>query len=118
MTRRVVALIAVLALAGCSEVAGVAANAALKSHQAGSAAEAEQAIATRFAADRALAGLKVSVAYGNAWRDGFQTSVSVLLAGTARDEAARARARQVVTEAIGGDPAAVAILDRSRIEAR
>lgn len=112
----IVAAVALM-LAGCSEVAGVTANAALKSHQVGSATEAEQAIAARFAAEPALAGLKASVAMANHWRDGFQTRVSVLLAGTAADEAASARAAQIIRETIGGAADAIAILDRSRLRA-
>lgn len=102
-------------LAACSEVAGVGANAALKSHQTLSGEQAEQAVAQRFAADPALAGLKVSVATANSWRDGFQTRTSVLMAGTVADTAAQARAVAIIRDTIGGDPAAVVVLDRSRI---
>ena len=114
--RRLISLALVLALGACSEVAGVGANAALKGHQGASAAEHEKAIAQRLAAEPDLAGLKVSVAVANAWRDGFATRVSVLMAGTAPDPAAQARAAQVIKETIGGAPEATAILDLSRIE--
>lgn len=113
--RRMLPLAALL-LAACSEMAGVGASAALKGHQGASAAEYEKAIARRLAADPALAGLKVSVALANHWRDGFSTHVSVLVAGTAPDQAAQARAAQTIRETIGGAPEATAILDLSRIE--
>lgn len=109
-------LMLALALPACSDVAGVGANAALKGHQGLNAADHEKAIAQRLAADPALAGLKASVAVANQWRDGFATRTSVLMAGTAPDAEARSRAAQVIKEAIGGDPAAIAIVDLSRIE--
>ncbi|MCR6632884.1 MAG: hypothetical protein NVV74_24130 [Magnetospirillum sp.] len=115
--RRAALAAALCMLAACGEVAGVSANAALKSHQSRSAEELESRIAQRFAAEPALTGLKVSVARANGWRDGFQTRTSVLLAGTATDAAARTRAAELVREIIGGDPAAIAILDRSRMPA-
>lgn len=116
--RALIPLAVVMALGACSEVAGVTANAALKGHQTGNAEDAERAIAQRFAADPALADLKVSVAFGNHWRDGFQTRASVLMAGTAPDEAARTRAAEIVREIVGGAPNGIAILDRSRIGTR
>ena len=116
--RALISLAVVTALGACSEVAGVTANAALKGHQTGNAEDAERAIARRFAADPALASLRVSVAYGNHWRDGFQARASVLMAGTAPDEAARSRAAEIIREIVGGTPDGIAILDRSRIGAR
>lgn len=109
-------LLALLLLAGCTDVAGVGASAALKGHQGASAAEHEKAIAQRLATDPALAGLKVSVAIANHWRDGFSTRTSVVMAGTAPNTEAKARAAQVIKETIGGDPESTAILDLSRIE--
>lgn len=108
--------LALLLLTACSEVAGVGANAALKGHQGASAADHEKAIAQRLAAEPALAGLKVSVAVANHWRDGFSTRTSVLMAGTAPDAAAKTRAAQLIKDTIGGEPEAIAILDLSRIE--
>lgn len=115
MRRLLYPLALLLVLAGCSEVAGVGANAALKDHQGASAADHEKAIAQRLAAEPSLAGLKVSVAVANDWREGFATRTSVLMAGTAPDQAAQARAAQLIKDAIGGAPEATAILDLSRI---
>lgn len=114
--RRLLPPILLLTLAACSDMAGVGANAALKGHQGINAADHEKAIALRLAADPTLAGLKVSVSVTNQWRDGFSTRTSVLMAGAAPDAAACARATQVIKETIGGDPAAIAILNLSRIE--
>src|SRR5512145_400363 len=118
MRRLTTALALVLALAACSEVAGVTANATLKGHQTANAGAAEDALARRFAADPALSGLKASVAIANHWRDGFQTRTSVLLAGTAPDAATQARAAALIKDILGDDPDAIAILDLSRIEPR
>lgn len=114
--RRLLPFALPLMLAACTEVAGVGANAALKGHQGASAADHEKAIAQRLAAEPTLAGLKVSVAIANHWRDGFSTRASVLMAGTAADPAAKTRAAQLIKDTIGGDPEAIAILDLSRIE--
>lgn len=115
--RRLIPLAAALALAACAEMAGVGANAALKGHQGSTATDHEQAIAQRLAADPTLAGLKVSVAVANPWQDGFASRISVLVAGTVPTADARPRAARIITDTIGGDPKAIAILDRSRIEA-
>jgi hypothetical protein len=98
-------------------MAGVGANVALKAHQTQTTEEMEKRLAERFAGEPALSGMKVSVARSNVWQDGFQSRYSVLLAGIAADEPARGRAADMVREVIGADPAAIAILDRSRLPA-
>jgi hypothetical protein len=114
-TRLISAAVVCAGLAACSQAAGVGANVALKAHQTETTTELEKRLTQRFAAEPPLAGLKISVARANVWQDGFQSRYNVLLAGTVPDADSRNRAAAMVRETIGGDPAAIAILDRSRL---